>query len=39
MKKPTSDLPDDQPIATLKRKQPTASQNTTSKKTKVTSSK
>jgi hypothetical protein len=26
MKKPTSDLPDDQPIATLKRKQPAAPQ-------------
>jgi hypothetical protein len=39
MKKPTSNLPDDQPIATLKRKQPGASQKKTSKKTKVASSK
>jgi len=39
MKKPASDLPNNQPTATLKKKQPTASQKTTSKKTKVTSSK
>jgi len=36
-KKPTSNLPDDQPIATLKRKQQDASQKITSKKTKVAS--
>jgi hypothetical protein len=39
MKKPTSNLPDDQPIATLKRKQSTTSQKRTSKKTKATPSK
>jgi len=39
MKKPVSDLPDDQPIATLKRKQPATSQKTTLKKTKVAFSK
>jgi hypothetical protein len=39
MKKPTLDLPDDQPIATLKIKQPAASQKITTKKTKITSSK
>jgi hypothetical protein len=39
MKKPTSNLPDDQQIATLKRKQPAASQKRTSKKTKVAPSK
>jgi len=39
MKKPTSNLPDDQPIAILKRKQLAASQKTTSKKTRTTSSK
>jgi hypothetical protein len=37
MKKPVSNLPDDQPITTLKRKHPAASQKTTSKKTKTTS--
>jgi hypothetical protein len=39
MKKPATNLPDDQPIATLKRKQSAASQKRTSKKTKVGSSK
>jgi len=39
MKKPASNLPDDQPIAKLKRKQLVVSQKTTSKKIKVTSSK
>jgi hypothetical protein len=38
-KKPASDIPDDQVIAKLKRKQSVVSQKTTSKKTKVASSK
>ena len=39
MKKPASNLPGDQPIATLKRKQPAAPQKRTSKKSKAASSK
>jgi hypothetical protein len=39
MKKPASDLLQDHPIAKLKRKQSLVSQNTASKKVKVTSSK
>jgi hypothetical protein len=39
MKKPTSNLPDDQPMATLKIKQPATSQKRTSKKAKAASSK
>jgi hypothetical protein len=39
MKKPASNFPNDQPIATLKRRQLATSQKRTSKKTKVASSK